>query len=210
MYFHEIYSFYLFLFTLCLEHRIGLFYTGVFRPEEIYTAFHIGPHMAVSCLHSRKVPVNRPLPSSPPLKLTIPRLWIESRINMMGSDNPGQLRQMPSAHSGLSFCAHAQDGFLETMVLFLQSGPRVTRIVGVSNQVQFKVAKYFENTTPKYQSCGTQKEEEAQAVDGRRKSSLLPGHRPSGAGTISNSCVTLDKLLLPPANCNNKCLKEFV
>ena len=34
-------------------------------------------------------------------------------------------------------------------------------------------------------------------MDGSRKSSLLPGHRPSDAGTISNSCVTLDKLLLP-------------
>lgn len=122
MYFHEIYSFYLFLFTHCLEHRIGLFCTGVFCSMEIYTAFHIGPHHRTWLYPAStpgKVPVNHPLPSSPPLKLTIPRLWIENRRNMIGSDNLGQLRQMPSAHSALSFCTHAEDGSLETMVLFL-------------------------------------------------------------------------------------------
>lgn len=104
MYFHEIYSFYLFLFTLCLEHHIGLFCTGVFCPVEICTAFHIGPHHRTWLYPAStpgKVPVNHPLPSSPPLKLTIPGLWIENRINMIGSANLGQLRQMPSAHSGL-------------------------------------------------------------------------------------------------------------
>ena len=46
-------------------------------------------------------------------------------------------------------------------------------------------------------------------MDGSSKSSLLPGHRPSDAGTISNSCVTLDKLLLPLQIAIVKALKNL-